>query len=278
MNDMTLRRHGNTPFLAFPAMEDSGLVHHGFSVRDGGVSTGPYTSMNLSFTMGDSNENVLENYDRMAVALEVERAQMTSVWQAHTNHIKVVDASDTGKGIIRPKDRQEIDGMVTNVKGLTLVTLHADCLPLYFLDPVNQAIGLTHSGWRGTAQAIGIRTLEAMEKAFGTRREDLLVFIGPGIGRTAFEVGPEVADVFTNLLGCRRAGDVLMPLQLGTTMLDLALANEMLFLEAGIRRERLFTADLCTFGRPDLFFSHRRDGNNRGSMAAFLSLKKEVYK
>lgn len=273
MNDMALCKNHSTPYLAFPVLEDTGLVRHGFSVRDGGVSTGPYASMNLSFTMGDSIENVLENYERMALALEVERAQMSSVWQAHTNYIKVVDISDVGKGITRPKEPEEIDGMVTNVKGVTLVTLHADCLPLYFLDPVNQAIGLTHSGWRGTEKAIGIRTLEAMERAFGSRREDLLVCIGPGIGRTVFEVGPEVVEAFVDLLGEKRASDVLMPLKPGKSLLDLTLVNEMLFLEAGIRRECLFTADLCTFSRPDLFFSHRRDGNNRGSMAAFLSLK-----
>jgi polyphenol oxidase len=270
---MELRTHDGTPFLAFPILEETGLVHHGFSVRDGGVSKGPYTSMNLSYTMGDLNENVLQNYDRMANALEVELSHMTSVWQAHTNNIKVVEAVDIGKGITRPKDSEELDGMVTNVKGLTLVTLHADCLPLYILDPVNHAIGLTHSGWRGTKQAIGIRTLETMENAFGSQREDLLVCIGPGIGQTAFEVGPEVAEAFVELLGEMRASDVLMPLQPGKSMLDLTLANEMLFLEAGIRREHLYSADLCTYSRPDLFFSHRRDGNQRGSMAAFLSLK-----
>jgi polyphenol oxidase len=273
MNDMENRKNHGTPFLAFPVLENTKLVRHGFSVRDGGVSSGPFASMNLSFTLGDSKENVLENYDKMADALEVERSQMTSVWQAHTSHIKVVDASDFGKGITRPKDAEEIDGMVTNVKGLTLVTLHADCLPLYFLDPVRKAIGLTHSGWRGTQKAICIRTLEAMERAFGSRREDMLVCIGPGIGRTAFEVGPEVVEAFVELLGEKRSGDVLIPMQLGTSMLDLTLANEMLLMEAGIRREKLFAANLCTFSRPDLFFSHRRDGSARGSMAAFLSLR-----
>jgi YfiH family protein len=273
MNDMTLRTNRGTPFLAFPALEVTDLVRHGFSVREGGVSAGHYTSMNLSFTMGDFSENVLQNYDRMAQALGMELSQMTSVWQAHTSNIKVIEALDIGKGITRPKDPEQIDGMVTNMKGVTLVTLHADCLPLYLLDPVNQAIGLTHSGWRGTQKAIGIRTLEAMEQAFGSRREDVMVCIGPGIGRTAFEVGPDVVEAFVELLGENRANDVLMPLQLGTSMLDLTLANEMLFLESGIRPEHLYSADLCTYSRPDLFFSHRRDGNARGSMAAFLSLK-----
>lgn len=273
MNEMILHRHQDTPFLSFPALETSGLVHHGFSIREGGVSAGPYESMNLSFTMGDAKENVLKNYGRMAGALDVVRSSMTSVWQAHTDKIRVIGVADLGKGITRPKDPEPCDGMVTNVKGVTLVTLHADCLALYFLDPVNLAIGLTHSGWRGTQQAIGLRTIETMEKEFSTRREDLLVCIGPGIGRTAYEVGPEVAAAFVALLGRKRAEEVLMPMQIGTYMLDLALANELLFWEAGIRPNHLHTAELCTYSRPDLFFSHRRDGNDRGSMAAFLSLK-----
>lgn len=273
MNRMGLREHGGTPFLAFPMLEDTGLVHHGFSVRQGGVSVGPYATMNLSFTLGDARENVLQNYERMAQALEVNRDSMTSVWQAHTNNVKVVGALDMGKGIMGPKDRSEIDGMVTNLYGVTLVTLHADCLPLYFLDPVNHAIGLAHSGWRGTKQAIGIRTMETMEKAFGSNREDLLVCIGPGIGRSAFEVGMEVVEAFTELLGEERASQVILPLQNGKALLDLTLTNEMLFLEAGVLRDHLVSTDLCTFQRPDLFFSHRRDGSNRGSMAAFLQLQ-----
>ena len=275
MNDMILRKNNGIPFLGFPVLEDTGLVRHGFSVREGGVSSGSYASMNLSFTMGDNRDNVLENYDRMARGLEVDSSSMTSVWQAHTDKIKVVGIADRGKGITLPKDPEEIDGMVTNEKGVTLVTLHADCLPLYLLDPRNQAIGLTHSGWRGTQKAIGIRTIEAMEKAFGSRRDDLIVCIGPGIGRTAFEVGPEVAEAFSELLGKKQVDEVLMPLQMGTYMLDLTRSNEMLFMEAGIQKDRLYTSDLCTFSRPDLFFSHRRDGSIRGSMAAFLSLKSE---
>lgn len=273
MNDMILERRRNTPFFIFPALEATGLVHHGFSVRDGGVSTGPFASMNLSFTMGDDRENVLENYHRMAEGLGVETAGMTSVFQAHTDKVVMAGRGDAGKGILLPKDPEEVDGMVTNCPGLTLVTLHADCLPLFFLDPVNRAIGLTHSGWRGTQKAIGIRTLERMENEFGSKREEMLVGIGPGIGRTAFEVGPEVAEAFYELLGDARGNEVLMPLQLGTYLLDLTLANVMLLLEAGIAPQRMFTADLCTYSRPDLFFSHRRDGSSRGSMAAFLTLK-----
>ena len=273
MNDMILERRQDTPFFIFPALEETGLVRHGFSVREGGVSSGPYSSMNLSFTMGDERENVLLNYQRMAKGLDVEMAGMTSVFQAHTDKIIRVGKGDAGKGILLPKDPDEVDGMVTDCPGITLVTLHADCLPLYFVDPVNRAIGLTHSGWRGTQKAIGIRTLERMEKEFGSNRETLLVGIGPGIGRTAFEVGPEVAEAFYELLGDKKGNEVLMPLQLGTYLLDLTLVNVMLLLEAGIAPRRLFTADLCTFSRPDLFFSHRRDGVSRGSMAAFLSLK-----
>jgi len=273
MSEMILRKHNDIPFLSFPTLEDTGLVHHGFSIRDGGVSAGSYASMNLSFSMGDARESVLENYERMAQVLDVDVDSMTSIWQAHTDKIRLIEEDDRGTGIVLPKNPEPCDGMITNVKGVTLVTLHADCLPLYFLDPVNRAIGLTHSGWRGTQQAIGVRTLEAMERAFGTCREDVLVFIGPGIGRTAFEVGPEVAEAFVELLGGKKAEKVLTPVHMGKYMLDLSLANELLFLEAGIRLEQIHPAQLCTYSRPDLFFSHRRDGTVRGSMAAFMALK-----
>lgn len=273
MSKMILRKNHDVPFLSFPELEETGLVRHGFSVREGGVSTGPYASMNLSFTMGDATENVLANYRLMAQALDVDLGSMTSVWQAHTDNIRLIGEGDKGKGIILPKESEPCDGMITNARGVTLVTLHADCLPLYFLDPVNRAIGLTHSGWRGTQQAISIRTLEAMEREFGTVRENVRIFIGPGISRSAFEVGPEVAEAFVELLGKNRSEMILTPRQMGKWTLDLPLANEMLFLEAGIRPDHIHTAEFCTYRRSDLFFSHRRDGSVRGSMAAFLSLK-----
>lgn len=270
--EMDLVERAGVPYFEFPGFRDTNRLSHGFSTRLGGVSEGPYATMNLSFTMGDSPERVAENYRRMAAALEVETDSMTSVWQAHTDVVRVVGTEDRGRGISTPKDPNPCDGMVTQTKGLTLVTLHADCLPLYFYDPVTQTIGLAHSGWRGTEQKIGARILETMERTFGVRRENVLAGIGPGIGGSVFQVGPEVAAAFLGTPDKPWTDVIFTPSTGDRLLLDLALANEMLLLASGIRRERLSTAGLCTYTDKNLFYSHRRDGSTRGSMAAFLAM------
>ena len=107
----------------------------------------------------------------------------------------MVTEEDAGKGIMRERDYQDIDGLITNVPGMTLVTFYADCVPLYVLDPIHKAIGLSHSGWRGTVNRMGNATLDAMKRAYGTKAEDVIVCIGPSICQDCFEVGEEVADV-----------------------------------------------------------------------------------
>lgn len=261
------------PFLSFEILDRTGLVSHGFSLRDGGVSRGPYGSMNLSFTMGDEEKNVRGNFGRMGEALGVSPMSMTSVWQAHTDRIKVVGPADGGQGIVMTKERIEWDGMVTATPGITMVTLHADCLPLFFLDPVNRAAGLVHSGWRGTRKGIGLRALEAMGREFGTKPGDVLAAIGPGICGSCFEVGPEVAAEFLELPVMKKAPALVAQSGGGKYHLDLAGVNRMLLLEGGVREDHLAMAGLCTRCRPDLFFSHRRDGEIRGSMAAFMALR-----
>jgi len=269
---MRLTTKEGVSYFEFPAFSGTNQLRHGFSTRLGGVSVGAYATMNLSFTMGDTPEHVSENYRRMAAALGVETDNMTSVWQAHTDVVRVVTMDDAGKGITKAKETTSCDGMVTQTKGLTLVTLHADCLPLYFFDPVTGSIGLAHSGWRGTQQKIGLRTLEKMEQTFGTKREDVLAGIGPGISQPAFEVGREVFDAFLNSADGPWDDAIFAPTSTGKYLLDLPKANELLLLASGIKRQHLSTAGRCTFNDRNLFYSHRRDGTVRGSMAAFLGM------
>ena len=119
-------------------------MRHGFSTRYGGVSTGCYATMNISTTRGDDLEAITENRRRMAKALGVQVEDFTYTQQTHTTNVAVVRAEDRGTRFL------ETDGMVTNVPGICLVTFYADCVPLYFVDPVEKVIGLSHSGWRGT--------------------------------------------------------------------------------------------------------------------------------
>lgn len=263
------------PYLSFPILEKTGLVKQGFSTKMGGVSQGKFATMNFTFTRGDNPDHVHENYRRMAKALGVDAEKMVLSYQTHTTNVKLVTQSDAGKGIVKEREYKDVDGLVTNVPGITLVTFYADCVPLYFLDPVRKAIGLSHSGWRGTVKRMGEVTVKKMEASFGTRAEDLIACIGPSICKTCYEVGAEVAEEFRKGFDEKYWKEILAEKENGKYLLDLWKANEIVLLEAGLRKENIQITDICTHCNPDYLFSHRTTGNERGNLAAFLSLSEE---
>lgn len=263
------------PLLVFPALEATGLVTHCFSTRLGGVSEGKFSTMNFTFTRGDNPEHVMENYRRMAAALGVEHQRMVLSHQTHTTHVREVGEEDGGKGIVKERDYQDVDGLITNVPGIVLVTFYADCVPLYLVDPVHKAIGLSHSGWRGTVNRMGRTTIEAMNRAYGTKAEDLIVCIGPSICQDCYEVGEEVAQEFMRAFEKAQWEELLQEKEGGKYQLNLWRANQMIFREAGVPIEQIHVTDICTHCNPDHMFSHRTMGNERGNLAAFLALAGE---
>lgn len=267
------RINAGVPFLSFPILEETGLVVNGFSTRMGGVSEGKFSTMNLTFTRGDNRNHVMENYRRMAEALVVDETRMVLSYQTHTTNVKLITEEDAGKGIVAERDYTDVDGLITDVPGITLVTFYADCVPLYLLDPVNRAIGLSHSGWRGTVNRMGAAAIRAMSEAYGSRPEDMIACIGPSICRDCYEVGEEVAVNFREAFEERYWTELLVEKGSGKYQLDLWRANEIIFLEAGIPREQIQVTDICTHCNPDYLFSHRTCGNERGNLAAFLCLK-----
>ena len=261
------------PYLSFPMLEKTGMVIQGFSTKLGGVSQGKFATLNFTFTRGDNPDHVMENYRRMAAVLGVDEKRMVLSYQTHTTNVRIVTEADAGKGIVKERDYKDIDGLITNVPGITLVTFFADCVPLYFLDPVHKAIGLSHSGWRGTVSRMGAVTIDKMKDAYGTRAEDLLVCIGPSICGDCYEVGEEVALEFKKAFANQNWNQILREKDNGKFMLDLWKANEILLKEAGVKPENIQTTDICTHCNSDYLFSHRTCGNERGNLAAFLSLK-----
>ena len=265
---------GGVPYLSFKALEDTGMVINGFSTRLGGASKGRFATMNFSYSRKDDPADVLENFTRMADALGVERDRMVVSYQTHTTNVRRVTREDEGKGVIRERDYRDVDGLITDVPRITLVTFYADCVPLYLVDPVHHAIGLSHSGWRGTVRRMGQVTMDAMKEAFGTRPEDVTACIGPSICRDCFEVGEEVAEAFADAFdpiyrnALYRANG-----KPGKYQLDLWKANEIIFQEAGVPKEQIHTTNICTMCNSDYLFSHRRVGEERGNLAAFLSIR-----
>ena len=270
---MRRNRSGKVEYLTFLLLEETGIVRHLFSTRMGGVSEGIFSSMNLSYTRGDDKEAVDENYRRIAQTLGCEVTDIVCSDQTHTTNIRVVKAEDKGKGILFPKDYTDIDGMITNVEGIVLATFYADCVPLFFVDTKRRAVGLSHSGWRGTAGRMGARTIEAMGREYGTRPEDVVAAIGPSICRDCYEVSKDVADIFLREFdkpGQDKA--ILDEKGGGKYQLDLWEANRIVLLEAGVPMEHIQVTDICTCCNPFFLFSHRASQGKRGNLGAFLGL------
>ena len=261
-------------YLTFPALDATGIVTHAFSTRMGGVSEGWYSTMNFSFTRGDNREHVLENYSRMAAALGVKREKRVLTWQTHTTNIRVVSEDDLGKGVVKERDYRDIDGLLTNMPGVTLVTFFADCVPLYFVDTVHRAIGMSHSGWKGTVGRMGAATITAMKREFGTEAEDLVCAIGPSICQDCYEVSEDVADAFKEAFP-GHTDEILLDKKNGKYQLDLWKANEIVLTEAGVLKEKIAVTNICTCCNPDLLFSHRASHGKRGNLGGFIYLKEK---
>ena len=261
------------PFLVFPGLDETEAVIHGFSTRMGGVSEGMFSSMNLSFARGDEEGRVRENFARLGRAMGLDCRNLVFSDQTHTSNVRVVTEADRGKGFVREKDYRDVDGLVTNVPGLVLATFYADCVPLFLVDPVHRAVGLSHSGWKGTVGKIGKRTVELMKEQYGTRPEDLTAAIGPSICQDCYEVSEDVIGQFQEAFEKTYWKEIFYEKPDGKYQLNLWRANELIFREAGLLPERILTTDLCTCCNAKLLFSHRASKGKRGTLGAFLMLK-----
>ena len=284
-------QYGDMEYLTFPLLEETGCVKHLFTTRLGGVSQGIFATMNLGFHRGDQPEHVLENYKIVGKALGVSVEDMVTSKQTHTTNIRRVTSQDRGKGIVHPLDYDNVDGLITNEEGIVLATSYADCVPLYFVDPVKRAIGLAHSGWRGTVAQMGLCMVEKMKEQFGSCPKDLVAAIGPSICQDCYEVSEEVAQQFQVMLAgtedilreiqeskCyddgRNSRRVVVPgNQPGKCQLDLWLANLVILRRAGIPLSQIAVTDICTCHNPEYLFSHRASQGKRGAMEAFLMLR-----
>lgn len=260
------------PLLHYPLLEDTGIVEHCFTTRLGGVSEGVCASLNLSFSRGDDPVAVLENYRRVATTFGKTVDDFVCTDQTHTTTVLQVGKKECGYGVTKERPYTDVDGLITNEPGVILSTFYADCVPLYFVDPVNKAIGLSHSGWRGTVGRMGQKTLEAMKEAFGTNPADVYAAIGPSICQDCYEISEDVAEHFYEEFQ-GHGDEILINKGNGKYQLDLWKTNEIVMLEAGILPEHLAVTNICTCCNETVLFSHRASQGKRGNLAAFLMLK-----
>lgn len=269
---MYLKEAQGVPYFVFRNLEDTKLVRHGFSTRMGGVSKGHLAELNLSFTRGDDPERVRENFTRIGNAMGFDTGSLVFSQQTHTTNVRVATEEDRGSGFTKPLRYTDVDGLITNVPGLMLATFYADCVPLFFVDPVHRAVGLSHSGWKGTVGRMGKATVERMTEIFGTRPEEVLAAVGPSICQDCYEVSEDVASAFRKDFRDQADERLLYQKENGRYQLNLWRANEIVLLEAGVRLEHLAITNVCTCCNPELMFSHRASQGRRGNLGAFLGL------
>ena len=272
--EVLLLENRNIPLLTFPALTQTGCVRHGFTTRAGGASSGIFATMNLSSHRGDDPAAVRENFRRIAQALETDASRFVFTDQTHTTNVRVVTEEDAGKGLVKPQDYTDTDGLVTNVPGLMLTAFFADCVPLYFVDPVRRAIGLSHSGWKGTVNRMGAVTVRLMQETYGTDPADLVCAIGPSICMDCYEVSSDVADAFAEEFS-DHTDEILLSKGHSKYQLDLWQSNRIVLEEAGVLPEHISVTDICTCCNPDLLFSHRASKGKRGNLGAFLALRED---
>lgn len=260
------------PVLKYQKLEEVPWARHCFTTREGGVSSGIFSSLNLSFTRGDKDEDVRENFSRVAAYMGKGLERFVFTDQTHTTNVRRVTMEDAGAGIMRERGYSDVDGLITDVPGLVLSTFYADCVPLYFLDTKQRAIGLSHSGWRGTVGRMGEKTIRAMGEAFGTKPEDLVCAIGPSICRDCYEVSEDVAEEFQEEFPGHEP-ELLWEKGNGKYLLNLWRANEIVLGEAGVPREQIATTNICTCCNDSLLFSHRASQGRRGNLGAFLMIE-----
>lgn len=260
-------RAGELEYLQSALLREPGVVHC-FSTRYGGVSEGHLAALNLGIHRGDKPENVRENYRILGQAVGFRPEELVFTKQVHSDIVVPVGRKDCGAGLER-EVTQPRDGLMTNEPHVAVIAFSADCTPVLLLDPVRRVVSAVHAGWRGTAAGIVYRAVEQMRQRYGCRPEDIRAAIGPCIGACCFETHRDVPDAMVSALG---------PVALSAItpcgekyQVDLKQLNAIWLRQAGVRR--IDICPLCTACQPERFWSHRRVGNERGSLAAIIMLQ-----
>lgn len=260
-SEFKLNKSSKIKYYTIPAFEETSLTSHAFTSRD----------LNLGFNTLDSDEDIIDNFKIICGSLGTKIEDSVLSMQTHKTDIRIVTSEDKGKGLTKKRDYEDVDGLVTNEKGLALFTFYADCVPLFFLDTNKQVVGVAHGGWRGTVGKIAGNMIEIMKDKYSSNPEDILVAIGPSIGSCCYEVGREVYDIFSE--NFTDLSTILKSKDQDKWTLDLWQANKIVLEESGVPSENISTSKLCTSCNNDMFFSYRKEEGKTGRMAASIMLK-----
>lgn len=266
----TIENSGQIQFITFDALKNIPFIRHGFSTKIGGVSQGVYDSLNLGLKTGDCAFDVRQNIKLFTVGVGLNYENLVISDQVHGDVIKIVLEADKGKGYFKERDYSSVDGLITNIPGIPLLTIFADCVPLYFVDTTKKVIAVSHAGWKGTRLKIGKKTVEMMVRHYDSDPKDIIALIGPSIGKCCYEVDQSVINEFENSF--ENVSSFTIPKKDGKYMLDLWTANKIVLLEAGLWDKNIRISNLCTSCHSDLFYSYRKENGVTGRMGAIIQL------
>jgi YfiH family protein len=249
-------------FYTFESLDAFPELTHAITTRRGGVSTGPYSSLNVSNGRGDDPKAVEENLTRIGRALGLDRRDLTSPKQQHTAAVRRVGAAERGQ------IQLGCDALITDETRLPLLLRYADCVPVLIYDPAHRALALVHSGWRGTVLGAPRAAVESLVREFRSRPEELVAAIGPSIGPCCYEVGPEVVDAVRSTFSGSET--LLASRPSGRIHLNLWAANRRWLSGCGVRR--IEVGEICTACHTEDFYSHRAENGKTGHFAAVMTL------
>ncbi|NDI33656.1 peptidoglycan editing factor PgeF [Chengkuizengella sediminis] len=252
-------------------MEQYPQLSTGFTTRAGGVSEGDFASLNCGLHVNDNQEDVVTNRKMIAEAIGFSFDAVTCANQVHGDQIAVISKSEKGKGRSSQEDSIPFkDALITNEPNICLISFYADCVPLYFFDPVQQVIGIAHAGWKGTHLEIAEKTIGKMSEEYGSNPENTLVGIGPSIGDCCYEVDERIINHFENTQYFHSS---IQSKGNGKYTLNLKEMNRQIMLNAGILPTHIEITQYCTGCSTELFYSHRIEKGSTGRMMSWIGLK-----
>ncbi len=246
-------------------------INMAFSARQGGTSSGAFNSLNMGLHVGDESIKVIENRQRFLNIFEVGLDSVVCCQQVHGQQVSQVHLSDQGRGAYELSGAiPDTDAMITNVRGLHLFSFYADCVPVYFNDPINRAVGIAHCGWKGTMGRIAVRTIQAMQHEYHSSLEQVQIFIGPGIGPCCFEIQADLLAKVNAEFGSFH--DIINIGRKSPFTWDLKETNRQQLLHFGVEPSHIETCNICTACNTDYFYSYRSEKGETGRMGAVIGL------
>ena len=256
---MKSQESNGVKYFQFNSLSLPGITQAIFS-RHGGLSQAPWSSLNLGGTVGDDPANVKGNLELLLITIGYKSEKLVQVKQIHSADVIVAN---------NPMDAlKQGDAIITNTPGLLLLMRFADCVPILFVDPVTNAVGIAHAGWQGTVKEVAFHTVRAMEAQFQSNPSDIFAGIGPSIGPDHYEVGEEVIVHVESVFSDHT--DTVLLKSKNSVKLDLWKANEISLKRAGVSNIEI--SGICTGCNIEDWYSHRGEKGKTGRFAGVIGL------